>query len=65
MQNFIKNYYGDNYDKAMENSRRERLKMRANFIKKYPNADLTKFEFVVSLKRNGDVDSTAIYFKKQ
>ena len=29
----------------------------------YPNADLRKFEFVVSLKRNGDVDSTAIYFK--
>ena len=63
MENFYKKYYGDNYDKAMENSRKEKLKMKANFIKKYPNADLTKFEFVVSMKRNGDIDSTAIYFK--
>ena len=58
-----KEYYGKNYDKAMENIRKEQSKMRADFLKKYPNADISKFEFDVTLKRNGDVDSTAIYFK--
>ena len=58
-----KEYYGKNYDKAMENIRKEQSRMRADFLKKYPNADISKFEFDVTLKRNGDVDSTAIYFK--
>ena len=58
-----KEYYGKNYDKTMENIRKEQSKMRADFLKKHPNADISKFEFDVTLKRNGDVDSTAIYFK--
>ena len=63
MENLYKKYYGDSYNKAMENSQKEKLKMKANFIKKYQNADISKFKFVVSMKRNGDVDSAATYFK--
>ena len=48
----------------MENAKKNRTEMRANFIKKYPNADLSKFDFEVNINKYGTVQSTAIYLKK-
>ena len=44
-----KEYYGKNYEKAMENIRKEQGKMRADFLKRYPNADISKFQFDVTV----------------
>ena len=37
--------------------------MGTDLIKKYPNADLSKFDFKVDINQDGTVGSTAIYFK--
>ena len=63
MDQFYRNYYGKNYDKAMEKAKIVRAGMREKFIKKCPNADLSKFIFEVDLNKDGSVNSTAIYFK--
>ena len=63
MNQILRNYYGKNYDKAMENAKKKRAEIRADFIKKYPNADLSKFDFEVHINQDGTVGSTAIYFK--
>ena len=47
----------------MKNAEEERIRLRKNFIKKYPNADLSKFDFQVYLNQDCTVDSTSIYFK--
>ena len=47
----------------MENGKEERAKMKVEFLKKYPNADLSKFEFDVDLNQDGTIDSTTIFFK--
>ena len=39
------------------------LKMKADFLKKYPDVDLSKFEFDVDLNQDGTVESTTIFFK--
>ena len=39
MDDFLKQYYGKNYDKAMENAKRKRAEMKSEFLKKHPNAD--------------------------
>ena len=56
MDQILRNYYGKNYDKTVEN-------VSADFIKKYPNADLSKFDFEVHINEDGSVGSTDIYFK--
>ena len=47
----------------MENAKEEWIRIRNNFIKKYPNSDLNKFEFDVDLNQGGTVKSTSIYFR--
>jgi pyocin large subunit-like protein len=37
--------------------------MKANFIKKYPNATLSKFDFEVTFAKDGTVDSRDIFYK--
>ena len=49
--------------KPWKSIRKEQSKVRADFLEKYPNADISKFEFGITLKRNGDEYSNAIYFK--
>ena len=63
MEQLLKKYYGKNYDKAMANAKEERIRIRNNFIKKYSNADLSKFEFDVDLNQDGIINSTSMYFK--
>lgn len=42
---------------------KERLKMRADFLRKYPNADLCRFEFVITTDTSGKIISKDFYFK--
>ena len=56
MDKSLKDYYGKNYEKAMENAKKKRAEIRSEFIKKYPNADLSKFEFDVDLNKDGTVE---------
>ena len=58
-----KKYYGKNYEKAMENFKKKEAQIRSEFLKKYPKADLSKFDFEVDLNKDGTVQSTSIYFK--
>ena len=62
MDELTKKYYGKNYDKAMKNAEEERIRLRKRRIKKYPKADLSKFDFQVYLNQDGTVDSTSIFF---
>ena len=63
MDQILRNYYGKNYDKAMENAKKKRAEMPADFIKKCPKTDLSKFDFEVHINEDGTVGSNAIYFK--
>ena len=47
----------------MENAKKKRAEVQADFIKKYSNADLSKFNFEVDINQDRTVGSTAIYFK--
>ena len=50
-----KQYYGENYDKALKNLRSTKKSLRDNFLKKYPNANIKMFNFNVILSKSGDV----------
>ena len=47
----------------MQNTKKAREQIKAAFIKNYPNADLSKFDFDVDTDKEGNVDFTTIYFK--
>ena len=63
MDDLTRKYYGKNYDKAMKTAKQVKIRMKNDFLKKYPNADLSKFDFEVYLNQNGTLDSTNIFFK--
>ena len=42
---YEKAYYGKNYDKVINEGKKQREKLKADFPKKYPHADISKFEF--------------------
>ena len=47
----------------MSETKKDREKPKADFLKKYPHADISKFEFNVYYNQDGTLESTAIYFK--
>ncbi len=55
-------YYGKNYDKAMRIAKYTREEMRRDFLKKYPDADINKFRFEVSVDQDLNVEKN-IYYK--
>ncbi len=55
-------YYAENYDKAMRLAKDARDEMGREFLKKYPNADIDKFRFEVSVDKDLHVEKT-IYYK--
>ena len=63
VEDFEKAYYGKNDDKVMKETKKDREKLKADFLKKYPHADISRFEFDVYYNQDGTVESTAIYFK--
>ena len=56
-------YYGKNYDYVMKNSAEDVKEMKKQFLKKYPNADMTKFEFFANFDKNGTFIDSEIFFK--
>ena len=60
---FERAYYGKNYDKVISEGKKEREKLKADFLKKYPNADISKFEFNAYYNQDNTLESTSIYFK--
>ena len=56
-------YYGENYDKALGNLKQTKKRLRDEFVKKYPNADVSKFSFNVTLSKVGDVTGTSFSYK--
>ena len=56
-------YYGKDYDKALNNLRMTKKHLKDEFVKKYPNAHLDRFSFNVVLSKTGDVTETSISFK--
>ena len=49
-----KQYYGKNYDKALNNLRITKKRLRDSFEKKYTNAHISRFSFNVILSKTGD-----------
>ena len=58
-----KNYYGKIYDYVKQNSAEDVAMMKKQFLKKYPNADMSKFEFYANFHKNGNFIDAEIYFK--
>ena len=56
-------YYGENYDKALNNLRATKNRLKDEFEKKYPNAHVSRFSFNVILSKTGDVTGTSTSFK--
>ena len=56
-------YYGENYDKALKNLRSTKKSLRDDFLKKYLNANIERFSFNVILSKTGDVTGTSVSFK--
>ena len=44
-------YYGSDYDKALNNLRTTKKRLKDDFVKKYPNAHLSSFSFNVVLSK--------------
>ena len=55
-------YYGKNYDKAMRLAKDTREEMKRDFLNKYPNANINKFDFEVSVDKDLHVERS-IYYK--
>ena len=56
-------YYGENYDKALNNLKVTKKQLKEEFVKKYPNAHLDRFSFNVVLSKTGDVTGMSVSFK--
>ena len=55
------NTMGKNYDKAMRLAKDVREEMRRDFLKKYPDADINKFRFEVSVDQDLNVEKNIFY----
>ena len=61
MDDFIKKNY-KNPEEIIRLYYSELAKLKGNFSRKYPSADMTKFDFQVSIDRDGNLESSKIYF---
>jgi hypothetical protein len=59
-EDIFKNYYGKNYEKVTPVEIR---KMKENFGRKYPNATMSKFDFEVTVAKDGTVSERNIFYK--
>ena len=48
-------HFGENFHKAMKNSKLAVERAKQEFKEKYANADITKFTFNADLNKSGDV----------
>ena len=61
MDDFIKKNY-KNPEEIIRLYYSELAKLKGNFSRNYPSADLTKFDFQVSIDKSGSLESSKIYF---
>ena len=59
---FIKKNYGKNYKKVIELYKSELAKLKGDFFKKYPSADMSKFDFQLSVAKDGTLESSDVYY---
>ncbi|CAB3987898.1 Hypothetical predicted protein [Paramuricea clavata] len=59
----FRDYYGKNYEKVRKAYPIEIQKLKTNFLQKYPNATLCRFEFSVTFVKDGTLSSTEISYK--
>ena len=60
----VKKYFGTNLKKAKSNYDKELKKTKDKFIKDYPYAKVSEFEFWINLSKTGDISSkTKIVYK--
>ena len=59
---FIKKNYGKNYKKVIELYKSELAKLKGDFFKKYPSADTSKFDFQLSVAKDGTLESSDVYY---
>ena len=59
---FIKKNYGKNYEKVVELYKRELAKLKGDFFRKYPSADTSKFDFQLSVAKDGTLESSDVYY---
>ena len=59
---FIKKNYGKNYRKVVDLYKKELYKLKENFSEKYPLADMTKFNFQVSITTDAKLESSRVYY---
>ena len=57
-----KKFYGKYYDLVKKEQKIVDKKLKENFLKKYPYADLSKFEFVQDYTKDGSFNGAKIYF---
>ena len=62
-EGIFRNYYGQNYEKVKAAAPIERRKMKEDFRKKYPGAEMSKFDFQVTFAKDGTLESKDIFFK--
>ena len=62
-EKMLRQYYGNNYDKAVRNTKLGIERAKLNFKRRYPNADISKFDFDVTLSKTGDIEETNIFYK--
>ena len=61
MEDFIRKNYR-NPEKVIKLYHSEHSKLEGNFFKKYPQADRYKFSFQVTIKKDGVLESTKVFF---
>lgn len=59
----FRDHYGNNYEKVNATSPVEIRKMKEDFMKKYPGAKMSKFDFQVTFAKDGTVEDRDIEFK--
>ena len=59
---FIKKNYGKNSEKVIELYKRELARLKGNFFRDYPSADMSKFDFQFSVAKDGTLESSDVYF---
>ena len=62
-EDIFRNYYGQNYEKVKAAVPVEIRKMKEDFRKKYPGAEISKFDFQVTFAKDGTLESRDIFFK--
>ena len=59
---FIKKNYGKNYKKVVDLYKKELARLKGDFFKKYPSADTSKFDFQLSVAKDGMLESSNVYY---